>query len=177
MLAPVPTDDDLRDTLAFEALMWAMARPGEVTDLPTGLRDLVPALLDRECRVMLDDPLLATLVMATGASLVAAHHADHAICLHPQACLSVMQALSAGSALYPDDGATLVVSARIGLGQAVRLTGPGIETEKIVRIGELPKGFFELRAQKCRYPEGIELVIVDEQRLMALPRSTKIEVL
>lgn len=177
MAAPTPSADDTRDTLAFEALMWSMARPGLVSQLPNGLRDLVLAMVDRECRVMLDDPLLAPLVLATGATFVQAGQADHAFCLHPETGLAALHSLPAGSALYPDEGATLVICARIGEGQALRLSGPGIEGTTTLRIGGLAPGFFDLRAERCRYPEGIELVFVDDRQLVAIPRSTRIEVL
>lgn len=177
MAVPVPAAEDLRDTVAFEALMWAMARPGTVQDLPEGLADLVLALVDRECRVMTDDPALMRLVAATGAALVPAAQADHAFCLNPAAVPDVLAALPAGSPLYPDQGATLVLPATLGQGAHLRLSGPGIDGSVTVRLGGLPDGFFAARAARCRYPAGIEVVLVDGRRIMALPRSTGVEVL
>lgn len=177
MAVPVPAADDLRDNAAFEALMWAMARPGTVQDLPQGLADLVLALVDRECRVMTDDPALMQLVASTGAALAPAAQADHAFCLNPDAVLDVLATLPAGSPLYPDQGSTLVVPATLGQGQPLRLSGPGIDGSATVRVGGLPDGFFAARAGRCCYPAGIEVVLVDGRRVMALPRSTGVEVL
>lgn len=175
MAVPVPAPEDVRDTAAFDALMWAMARPGTVQDLPEGPADLVLALVDRECRVMTDDPALMQLVASTGAALVPAAQADHAFCLTAAAIMPALAALPAGSPLYPDQGATLVVPAILGQGQPLRLSGPGIEGSATVRVGGLPEGFFAARAERCRYPAGIEIVLVDGRRLMALPRSTTVE--
>lgn len=175
MADPVATPDDLRDNAAFEALMWAMARPGTLHDLPEGLTDLVLALVDRECRVLVDDPALAQVVAATGAALVAAPAADHAFLTRVDSAMAVLAALPAGSPLYADQGATLVLPALLGQGQRLRLTGPGIEGAIETAVGGLPDGFIALRAARCRYPEGVEMVFVDGSRIMALPRSTTVE--
>ncbi|MCF8484982.1 MAG: phosphonate C-P lyase system protein PhnH [Rhodobacteraceae bacterium] len=177
MSAPLPTVEDQRDTATFEALMWAMARPGTIHDLPEGLSDLILALVDRECKVMVDDPALARLVATTGATLVSASLADHAFCLSADRALAVLTALPGGSALYPDQGATLVLPARLGQGPALRLSGPGVDGTCDVRIGGLPDGFLAARAARCRYPEGIEIAFVDGRRVMGLPRSTTVKVL
>jgi len=175
MTAPLATAEDLRDAAAFAALMWAMARPGTQHDLPQGMADLALALVDLECRVMTDDPALAGVIAATGAALVPADRADHAFCRNADGVLPVLAALPAGSALYPDRGATLVVAAQLDRGARLRLTGPGIDGACTVRAGGLPAGFFAARAARCRYPEGIDIVLVDGRRLMALPRSAGVE--
>jgi alpha-D-ribose 1-methylphosphonate 5-triphosphate synthase subunit PhnH len=177
MPTPAPTPDDLRDTAAFEALMWALARPGTVQTLPDGMADLALALLDRETRVHAEDPALAGLVAQTGAALVTAGRADHAFCTTAAGAMAALAVLPAGSALYPDDGATLVMAARIGTGARLRLTGPGIDGQAEVLLGDLPEGLFDLRSARCRYPEGIDMVFVDGRRIVGLPRSTAVEVL
>ena len=177
MVTPQPTTDDLRDTAAFEALMWAMARPGTVQTLPEGVADLVLALLDRETRVYAEDPGLARCIAATGATLVTPDRADHAFCATVAGTMAVLAVLPVGSALYPDEGATLAMSAAIGTGPLLRLTGPGIEGHFNLRLGDLPEGLLDLRSARCRYPEGVDLVFVDGRRIVALPRSTAVEVL
>lgn len=193
MTPPLPTAQDLRDNAAFEALMWALARPGTVHDLAGGLESLIGALIDRECRVMTDDPALAHSIAATGAAQVAAGMADHAFCLTPAAALAALAALPAGSALYPDAGATLVLAARLapsdaGIGagtgaegagpvQRLALSGPGLEHPASIEVAGLPEGFVALRNARCAYPEGVEIVLVDGARLMAWPRSCRVEVL
>lgn len=176
MAAPNPTDDDLRDTAAFEAMMWAMARPGTVQTLPEGIADLALALLDRETRVHCDDPDLARRVALTGAALVPAPQADHAFCT-TAGVMAALAVLPAGSALYPDEGATLVMPAAIGDGALLRLIGPGIDGRAELRLGSVPEGLFDLRSARCSYPAGIDIVFVDGRRIIGLPRSTAVEVL
>ncbi|MCZ8335459.1 MAG: phosphonate C-P lyase system protein PhnH [Rhodobacteraceae bacterium] len=177
MALPQPTPDDLRDTATFEALMWAMARPGTIQNLPEGISDLALALLDRETRVHVEDPALARCVAATGASMVEPSRADHAFCATAEGAMAALAVLPVGSALYPDEGATLVMPAIIGTGPLLRLTGPGIDGHSTLRLGGLPEGLLDLRSARCRYPEGIDLVFVDGRRLVGLPRSTAVEVL
>jgi alpha-D-ribose 1-methylphosphonate 5-triphosphate synthase subunit PhnH len=176
MATPQPTTDDLRDTAAFEALMWAMARPGTVQTLPEGMADLVLALLDRETRAHSDDPVLDRRIAGTGAAVVPAKQADHAFCTTSEGAKSALAVLPAGSALYPDEGATLVMQASIGTGAVLRLTGPGIEGKADLRLGDLPDGLFDLRSARCNYPAGIDIVFVDGRRIVGLPRSTAVEV-
>lgn len=182
MAVPQPTPDDLRDTAAFEALMWAMARPGTVQSLPEGgpeggMADLALALLDRETRVQCDCADLSRRIAGTGAALVAAEQADHAFCTTGAAAMAALAVQPAGSALYPDEGATLVMPAVIGQGARLRLAGPGIDGRAEIRLGGLPDGLFDLRSARCRYPEGIDIVFVDGRRILGLPRSTAVEVL
>lgn len=175
---PVPAPEEARDNAAFEALMWALARPGTVHDLPEpGLLPLALALVDLECRVMADDPDLAARIAETGARLATAPVADHAFLTESDKALGVLAQLPAGTPLYPDQGATLVLPAVIGRGERLRLTGPGISGQAEIALGGLPPGFFDLRAERCRYPAGIEIVFVDGARIVALPRSTRVEVL
>jgi alpha-D-ribose 1-methylphosphonate 5-triphosphate synthase subunit PhnH len=177
MGAPQPTVQDLRDTAAFEALMWAMARPGTVQALPHGITDLALALLDRETRVHCADPDLARHIAATGAVLCPAELADHAFCSTAADAMAALSVLPAGSVLYPDQGATLVMSATIGHGAPLRLTGPGIDGSADLRLGSLPDGLFDLRSARCCYPAGIDMVFVDGCQIVGLPRSTAVEVL
>ncbi|MES2542369.1 MAG: phosphonate C-P lyase system protein PhnH [Pseudomonadota bacterium] len=177
MALPQPTLADLRDTVAFEALMWAMTRPGTVQSLPEGVADLALALLDRETRVHAEDPSLARRIAATGAALVTPDRADHAFCATAAGAMAALAVLPVGSALYPDEGATLVMPAAIDSGPLLRLTGPGVDGQCELRLGGLPEGLLDLRSARCRYPEGIDLVFVDGRRIVGLPRSTAVEVL
>lgn len=177
MASPQPTTDDLRDTAAFEALMWAMARPGTVQTLPGGMADLALALLDRETRAHSDEPILSRHIAGTGATIVPAAQADHAFCRTLEGAKAALAVLPAGSELYPDEGATLVMQASIGTGAVLRLTGPGIEGKADLRLGDLPDGLFDLRSARCNYPAGIDIVFVDGRSIVGLPRSTAVEVL
>lgn len=176
---PVPDAAEIRTNATFAALMWALSRPGTVQTLPdAGAHGIAEALLDRECRVHAPDAALRAFVATTGAALTVAALADHAfLSLDGADGLAELGEVPVGSALYPDAGATVVAAARLGAGQRLRLTGPGIETVTQVALGGLHPGVWPLRAARCLYPAGFDLFLIDGAQVMGLPRSTQIEVL
>ena len=127
---PVPDAFEARTNATFDALMWALSRPGTVQTLPApGMTGLVEALADRECKVFCDDADLSDFVAFTGATLVPAAAADHAFLgLDRAEGLKNLEQIPVGSALYPDDGATVVAFARFGEGQRLRLCWPSTFT-------------------------------------------------
>lgn len=176
---PVPDAFETRTNATFEAMMWALSRPGTVQLLPSpGMAGIAEALVDRECRVFCDDVALAERVASFGAARVAVGLADHAfLSLSEGAGLERLAQVPVGSDLYPDAGATVVAAARFGTGQAVRLTGPGIETRADIAVDGLAEGLWRLRAARCRYPAGFDLFLICGSSVIGLPRSTRIEVL
>ncbi len=174
---PVPDAFEARTNATFEALMWALSRPGTVQDLPApGMAGIAEALLDRECRVFCDDPVLAERIASFGAALVPLPLADHCFVSRETAPEQMAQ-VAVGSALYPDAGATVVAEARFGPGQRLRLTGPGIETFAEIALAGIVPGFWPMRAALCRYPAGFDLFLICDAQVIGLPRSTIIEVL
>lgn len=175
--APAPSAAETRANQTFEALLWALSRPGQLRTLPdAGEAALVACLLDRECHAYCADPVLMPKVLETGAFLADLPQADH-VFLGDLTGLEPLGALRRGSDLYPDDGATVVIRAQLGQGPALRLTGPGIETTQTVQIGGLPDGFWARRRALIRYPMGFDLFFLDGAQVMGLPRSTSAEVL
>ncbi len=176
---PQPDADEVRDNAAFASLMWALSRPGSVHVLPhSGQEPVILALVDRECRACADDPDLEAVLRATGATLVPEGLADYAcLSLDTDAGIDRFARLAPGDPLYPDTGATVLTRATIGEGAVVRLSGPGIETTTDLRLGGLHPALWPARAQLCRYPQGVEMIFIDGARLVALPRSTHVEVL
>ncbi len=178
MLAtPVPSPSEALENATFDALLWALSRPGKTRDLSEqGETPLIRALLDRECRVYSADPLLLPEIMRTGAEIADIGVADH-VFLGTMLSADPVAQIPIGSDLYPDRGATGVVRARIGSGPAVRLKGPGVEDELVVQIGGLPEGFWAARAARLRYPMGFDLFFLDGLRVLGIPRSTEVETL
>lgn len=174
---PAPSDFEARTNATYDALMWALSRPGLPRDLPPpGQMGLAEALLDRECNVHCAEPELAGLVARTGAALVAPEDADH-LFFDTLPAADVLTRISLGSDLYPETGATLVCNGTIGSGQALRLTGPGCKGPVEIRLGGLPEGFWQMRARVLRYPLGFELFVIDGARVLGVPRSCTVEVL
>lgn len=183
MSVPERNPGEIMANETYEALMWALARPGDVQPLPQGAPSgdfgaIAETLLDRECRVFACDPDLAGRIAATGASIVPVSEADHAFLkLDTQMGLDALRRVPTGSHLYPDEGATVFACAQIGTGRCLRLSGPGIETSVEIRIGGLPDEVWAIRNARCLYPMGFELFLIDGGRVLGLPRSTIIEVL
>lgn len=82
-----------------------------------------------------------------------------------------------GTLEAPDLGATLILRvARLGEGAAWRLSGPGIPGERLLRVSAWDEGWIEARARWCgQFPLGCDLLLADAQRVVALPRTTRIE--
>lgn len=179
MLTVAPPDAaEARCNATFEALMWSMARPGEVRELPEpGLAPIIEALIDRECAAYTDSTPLASMIAGTGAVLaVDLAMADHLFLDELTDTGGELTAIRCGSALYPDDGATLVAQVAHGTGQRLRFTGPGIDGFSDMMIA-LPSKFWAMRARLCAYPEGFDLLLVDGRAVIGIPRSTQVEVL
>lgn len=177
--APRRGAEEIRTNSTYEALMWALSRPGTTRTLPVpGMEVIAETLIDRESRVFSQDAALLPAIAATGATIVPAEAADHAfLSLEGAAGLSALSLLPAGSHAYPDEGATVFAAARFGQGRRLRLSGPGIETTVDVMVGGLPDEVWAIRAARCVYPTGFELFLIDGDRVLGLPRSTTIEVL
>lgn len=177
---PVPDAAETRTNATFEALMWALSRPGTVQELPGADPALIAeALVDRECLVWCADPTLAARIAATGAHAADPGRADHLFLAGADAetALAMIARAAVGSDLYPDEGGTVILPARFGKGPRLRLTGPGIETEALINVDDLPPGLWPLRAAHCRYPVGFDLFLTSGSQVIGLPRSTLIEVL
>jgi alpha-D-ribose 1-methylphosphonate 5-triphosphate synthase subunit PhnH len=174
----LPDAAETRSNATFEALMWAMARPGEIRELPVpGLAPVLEALIDLECTAYGDTAELRQQIAQTGAAIGdAIGTADHVFLEHLGDDPAALAWVRCGSTVYPDDGATVVIAAQIGQGQMVRMQGPGVDGSAEIRLAVMP-AFWELRAGLCSYPEGFDLFIVDGLRVLGIPRSTTIEVL
>ena len=178
MLTVAPPDAlELRSNATFEALMWALSRPGDIRTLPeAGFDAIAETLVDLECSAYADTPAMRERIVASGALLVdRIGAADHVFLTSIDNAGQQLAEINCGTALYPDDGATLIVAAAHG-GQRVRLTGPGIEDTTEIALS-VPASFWAMREMLCLYPEGFDIFFVDGDKVIGLPRSTKVEVL
>jgi alpha-D-ribose 1-methylphosphonate 5-triphosphate synthase subunit PhnH len=176
---------------AFRAVLDAMARPGTIACLPAPAEPapapLAPAaaalaltLCDADTPVWLDADLAASDVPAwlkfhCGCRIVG--DAGAAGFVFAAGRPPAMAALDAGSDLYPDRSATLVVQVGgFGSGERLRLSGPGIRDVAGVTVAGLPPGFAAQRAANLRaYPRGVDCILVAGARVLCLPRSTVVE--
>jgi len=179
MLTIAPPDlQEARSNATFEALMWTLARPGEIRDMAgPGFSLVIEALIDLECTVYAGNEAVRHELASTGAEVTAdIGSADHVFADTAEDALALLPSLGCGTALYPDDGATLVVEAAIGQGQRLRLSGPGIDGVRELALA-LPAAFWSGREARCLYPEGFDIFVVDGARVVGIPRSSTVEVL
>ncbi|HWL55218.1 MAG TPA: phosphonate C-P lyase system protein PhnH [Paracoccus sp. (in: a-proteobacteria)] len=175
MLAP--DLQETQDNATFEALMWALSRPGEVRTLPEpGFPGIAQALADLETPVWTDDADLIPVLERCGAKPAAIGQAELLFAGTAAGNASAAAQARTGSALYPDEGATLIAAAALAGPTRLRLTGPGIETVREVAT-DLPAAFWRTRNRRIAYPAGFDLFLVEGRRVLGLPRSTMIEVL
>lgn len=177
--APKPTAEEEAAGAAFEAAMWALARPGLVQQAPPpAMRSVIRALIDRECRAFADDPAIAAALADVGATLTGPEAAEFAFLdLAQEAAAAQVAALPVGSDLYPDRGATIIASARFEAGAPRRVSGPGVDGALDIRIAGPSEAFWAARAAAIRYPLGLDLFLIDGDAIVGLPRSSVVEAL
>lgn len=169
-----PTPAEARSAACFNALMWGLSHPGEIQSLPkAGMVDVAESLIDRECSFYAEDETLRTRLAALGAYERPLENAEFVFAgLDRPDAPSLIARLATGDLAYPDSGATLFAPARFADGGTqLDLTGPGIAGNRIVSIAGVDAGIWEARRKAIAYPLGFELVLVDHDRLLALPRS------
>ena len=177
----------------FRALMEAFAEPGRIADfgpIVSPPASLVPAaaailasLADHDTPVWLADPhgadeaAAAWLRFQTGAPITSDPAAATFALLAEGSDPNGWNAFPSGTPDYPDRSATLLLPVRaFAGGAALRLTGPGIETSRVIGPAGLPAGFAAAaEANRTRFPLGFDLVLVCGTAALALPRTTRIQ--
>ena len=181
-------DPVLDSQAAFRAILDAMAHPARMATLGMQLSPPAPlapaslacvlSLCDHETPLWLDDAasgLAASFRFHCGAPLVeAGDSAAFALCCGPMPSLA---SFAHGTAEYPEHSTTVIcqVSA-LGEGVPMVLHGPGIESSTRLLVAGLPDDFCaQWAANGALFPQGVDVILTQGQRLVALPRSVKIE--
>ncbi|WOB08599.1 phosphonate C-P lyase system protein PhnH [Piscinibacter gummiphilus] len=174
----------------FRAVLDALSRPGRLQTLAAsdglqapaplsrGLTALLLTLLDAETSLHLDGPLASDAAWLyarfhTGVQPAAREVADF---VAARAADASLEGLRLGTDEAPQHGATLIVDAPTLAGQSLVLSGPGIEHTQRIGLCGLSAEFWQQRiAQEKHFPRGVDLLIVCGSQLIAVPRSTHIE--
>jgi alpha-D-ribose 1-methylphosphonate 5-triphosphate synthase subunit PhnH len=190
MLAPAFDDPALASQAVFRTVMEALARPGLPRPLasklatPPPLRATAAAvaltLLDYETPFWLDHGLAAAgevaawLKFHTGAPQTA-ESAQAAFAFVSGAPPS-FDVFSPGSLEYPDRSTTLVVQVEsFDQGEELVLSGPGIAGTRRFSAQPLPADIrARLIANREMFPRGVDLILVSETAVAALPRSVRV---
>lgn len=175
--APIPTEEELADGVAFEEVMQAFARPGVVRRMDRDAeRAIAQALIDLECRAYASRAEMQALLEDLGAEQLGAETAEFAFLdLNDAGDLAIFERLPVGVPLYPDRGATVIARARFNQGAKLRISGPGVAGAAEIKLEGVEAQFWARRAARMAYPLGLDLIFVDGEALMALPRSTQVE--
>jgi alpha-D-ribose 1-methylphosphonate 5-triphosphate synthase subunit PhnH len=184
----------------YRLLLNAAGHPGKCFSMPTVqeknesehplLMKIAACLIDHEvCYALLNqwpDPLKYELSLRTGAKETSCDTADFILVAGSQSHGRVRQ-VKRGTLSYPDLGATLIYCTDAGTTSGgttdrmhrVRLSGPGIKTPFSPELGGLAiEEYRRLSEINCDYPLGVDVFIIQGDRhLMAIPRSTRIEVI
>jgi alpha-D-ribose 1-methylphosphonate 5-triphosphate synthase subunit PhnH len=184
--------DSVHDAQAcFRAALQAMAHPGQILTIPVALAGLPPAplnsgaaaialtLCDVDTPIWLDRPsdaATAYLAFHCGAPIAnAAGEARFALVVDA-AALPRLETFALGSDEYPERSTTLVIQvADLTNGGAVLISGPGICGEQRLNVAGLPYRFWAERAALAElFPRGLDFLFVADDKLAALPRSTRV---
>ena len=173
----------------FRAVLTAMSEPGRVLALDLALEPPPPlglaaaaialSLLDGDTPLWCDPASRAaasSLRFHTGAALVDAPERARFALIGDVGALPSLAAFDAGSDEYPDRSATVIVAVAGGeAGEALVLRGPGIPDTRTLTVDGLPPGLrAEWRANRARFPRGIDIVLTAGRQIACLPRSVEI---
>jgi alpha-D-ribose 1-methylphosphonate 5-triphosphate synthase subunit PhnH len=178
---------------AFRSVMSAMARPGSVQPIavsvgaPDGMMRGTAAvaltLFDHDTPIWLDGAMAATSEVArwlkfhtSGPVVGDASIASFAL-IGDAKNLPALDRFAFGSNEYPDRSTTLIVQVEsLSQGAAYELRGPGIDDTAILQATIQPRDLFaRLAINAALFPRGIDVVLVDDASIVAIPRTTRIE--
>jgi alpha-D-ribose 1-methylphosphonate 5-triphosphate synthase subunit PhnH len=191
------TDAALGSQAVFRSALQALAHPGRIVDLSHDAQApsqghgasaaLLLALLDPDCRLWLSPSLAggdaaAWLRFHTGCVLVdEPAQAQFAWIGEGDAC-PPLDVFAQGSDAYPDQSATCVIDvtdvSAPAEGSASRWTlrGPGIQDRSAIAVEGLAPAFTtQWSANHSLFPRGVDVFLAAPQRIVGLPRTTRIE--
>jgi alpha-D-ribose 1-methylphosphonate 5-triphosphate synthase subunit PhnH len=175
----------------FRKVLDAFARPGRVVAIPPLVVPPAPlfaptaaflcAFADEATPVHVEDGLAASTAAAwirfhTGAPLAAGPGEAHFAVVTDARALPDLESFALGTQDYPDRSTTIAVQVdSLDEGEGLRLEGPGIDGVAEARIAPMPR---ELLAQLLRnralFPRGVDLLLASPEKILALPRSTRV---
>lgn len=190
-LLPGFTDPVNDAQTTFRAALQALAHPGRIQDIvaqsgvPAGLSPAMTALL--LTLVDVDTPLwlprgvhadvLAFLRFHCGCPIVPSPALARFAAVPAGTEAPALSACHPGDPAYPDLSTTLLMDVdSLSAGEAVTLTGPGIQARQALSVAGLPDGFWrEWRMNHQRFPLGVDVFLTHGRRFCGLPRTTRVE--
>lgn len=183
-------DPVLASQRAFRSALYAFSHPGRNVEVAAELHNppgLAPAtaafmltMLDYETPVWLQhgsDALRDYLRFHCGCPIVADASASRFALITDPSAMPELAAFDAGDVESPERSATLIVQvARLGGGQRVRVSGPGIPAETHIEPASLRPDFWsQWQRNHALFPRGVDVLFACGASFLALPRTTKAE--
>ncbi|MCP3473948.1 phosphonate C-P lyase system protein PhnH [Bradyrhizobium sp. CCGUVB1N3] len=191
-LPPGFADKVLSAQSTFRSVMDAMARPGSVQrivpaagtpgPMMRGTAAIALTLFDHDTPLWLDarmsesSDVLKWLKFHTGAPVIQDPSVASFALIADGAALPSLERFALGSNEYPDRATTLVLQVEsLNAGRAFELRGPGIDGVTILHASVRPTDLFErLRINEALFPRGIDVVLVADDAVVAIPRTTRV---
>ena len=176
----------------FRSVMDAMARPGSVQRISAvsgapsammrGAAAIALTLFDHDTPIWLDEGISATseaakwLKFHTSAPVIADSSVGSFALIGDPKNLPALDRFAFGSNEYPDRSTTLILQVEsLTEGPAFELRGPGIDGTAILRASIEPHDLFErLAINVAVFPRGIDVVLVHDDAIVAIPRTTRV---
>ena len=176
----------------FRSVMDAMARPGSVqriaavsgapSSVMRGTAAIALTLFDHDTPVWLDPAMSETSDVAkwlkfhTGAPVIADSSVCHFALIGDASALPPLDRFAFGSNEYPDRSTTLILQvASLTQGPRFELRGPGIDGTAVLQATLQPIDLFERLAVNAElFPRGVDVVLVDDDAVVAIPRTTRL---
>lgn len=189
-LPPGFVDKVLSAQSTFRSVMDAMARPGSVQRivpmagapgaLMRGTAAIALTLFDHDTPLWLDARLAESsdvvkwLKFHTGAPVVQDTSIASFALISNGAALPAFERFALGTSEYPDRSTTLIIQVEsLNSGRGFELRGPGIDGVTTLQASIRPFDLFErLRVNETLFPRGIDLVLVADDAVVAIPRTT-----
>ena len=191
-LPPGFADKVLSAQSTFRSVMGAMACPGSVrriaatsgapSPLMRGTAAIALTLFDHDTPIWLDGRMAETPEVAkwlkfhTSAPVIA----DSSICsfalIGDPRGLPSLDRFAFGSNEYPDRSTTLILQVdSLTRGATFELRGPGIDGTAQLQATIRPHDLFErLAINATLFPRGIDVVLVHDDAIVAIPRTTRL---
>jgi alpha-D-ribose 1-methylphosphonate 5-triphosphate synthase subunit PhnH len=185
------SDKVLSAQSTFRSVMEAMARPGSLQRVTADVGatpGMMPAaaaialtLFDHDTPIWLDPQLAATgvtewLKFHTGAPATAESAEASFALVTDGASLPALERFALGSSEYPDRSTTVILQVEsLSEGRAYELRGPGIDGVTTMNATVAPDDLFERLAVNANlFPRGIDVLLVHDDAIVAIPRTTRL---
>ncbi|SFH81294.1 phosphonate C-P lyase system protein PhnH [Bradyrhizobium sp. Gha] len=191
-LPPGFADKVLSAQSTFRSVMDAMARPGSVQrilpmagtpeTMMRGTAAIALTLFDHDTPLWLDARMaespgvLKWLKFHSGAPVVQDSSIAAFALISDGAALPPFERFALGTNEYPDRSTTVIIQVEsLDRGPGFELRGPGIDGAATLQASIKPVDLFErLRCNETLFPRGIDVVLVADDAVAAIPRTTRV---